>query len=329
LTGDVGDPTNPHDSPKFRQKHRVYYVTSPSGDITWDGVLYSGESTLNQNKENPEYLKSGRKVAIRFDVGIENSFALEYFLWYRLGYQPMKSNRVKRVHGYSVKDPSFYFWKPWKNNIFLAGETVSFQLAWDDADYTVDTVNWETDAGSSGQGSSFQITFPNPGIYTVSASMKYDSNKDGVIDYQDKSVRATCKVNVIQIERFTVVNATGEQEEYIYDTTDDHFTPEKCLYAVPNKGEVNILMQLTYIPYAIKQSEVEGHLLWKIQGGDYNWSKSKGSFKCGIPVTKWTAPINGMGNICQIYAGLDKNNDGNLDLIDICKNKAKLFLTAI
>lgn len=331
LTGDVGDPTNPNEwVPGFREKHRVYYVTSPSGQITWDGILYSGGSTLNQNKENPEYLKTGRNVSIRFDVAIENSLALEYFGWYQWPPEEvsMLSNRMKRVEGYSIKDPSLYFWKPWNNNIFLAGETVNFQLAWDDAGYTVDTINWETDSGDSGQGSSFQLTFPNPGIYNIRAIMRYDSNKDGTIDSSDKIAKATYKVNVIQIEHFTVTDNNPDGGESLIDSTDDHATPDEILYIVQDKTDkAQILMNLSVVPQNIDCDDFGKKLLWRIRnksGGDaYNWNRNKGNFMDGIPVAEWTDTGDpSVNREFEVYAGFDKNNNNMLDITQDSNNEA-------
>ena len=235
---------------------------------------------------------------------------------------------------YIINEPELYFIKPYQGYVFLVGQEVKFQLNLQKGDFNnwkTPPITWSCDNGQSGQvgiDTEFSITYTQPGIYTVTEEAPYDSNRDGVIDSKDKTVKASCKVNVIKIDTFTVTNRNGAGGQSLIDTTDDHATPIEKLYIVQDKnGKAVIGMDLIVLPQNIQSDELKSRLLWRIKnttGGDAsNWDRNHGNYMNGMPLATWTD--NGNSSVIrefEVYSGFDKNNNNSLEISQYSDNEA-------
>jgi hypothetical protein len=305
---------------------RVFNVTESEGTITWNGMLYRWESRKNE----PRFLKKSSNVYFHYEICVKNRFS-------SLGrYNGFFTSQLGQCEKYSTENhlfnyPGLYFTKPDYNAVFLVNEEVKFQLNLQKGDYNTwndPPITWSCSNGQNGTQSvnlygdtaEFGIVFDNPGIYTITAEAPYGS---------DKTVKASCKVNVIQINQLTVTDKTeGGGGETLSDVTDDNATPDETLYIVQDKSnKAQILMDLTVIPQNINCENLDIRLLWRIRnksGGDaYNWNRKKGNFMNGIPVAEWTDTGDpAVNREFEVYAGLDRNNNNTLDITQDANNEA-------
>jgi len=309
-------------------KQHVLYSVNPEGkgEVIWDGTLYGDLD----NCDTPKYLTKSSDVYFSFEVCLNNAYACGNELNIL---EPYGSNKYQTPKVYTNNLPGLYFIQPENSSLFLVGEAINYQLVGNSGDYTVDAVHWQTDANHSGQGSTFQKTYTNPGVYEARASMKYDSNKDGTIDYKDKAVHASCKVNVISINELTVTD-NKYKERHLQDNTNDHGTPAEPFYLIEENGESSWMKIELNASFSSSSDgdKWKKSLLWKITdlGGNItnDWSANQGNFYYSV-FTGWN---NKTQREYYVYAGVDKNQNRILDIdleairrikVVVCKIKLK------